>query len=97
MLARRCSAKGSARNRDENRVHVDTDRSFVSIHPPWHLTSTPRTMSTYSSPLRSVAPRCPADQPNMQIQTILICLIACHTFFPSLFLIIFQGFLRNSR
>lgn len=85
MLVRRCSAKGSARNRDENRVRVDTDRSFVSIHPPWHLTSTsPRTMSTYSSPLRSVAPRCPADQPNMLIQTILICLIACcHTFPPS--------------
>ena len=46
MLVRRCSAKGSARNRDENRVRVDTDQSFVSIHPPWHLTSTsPRTMS----------------------------------------------------
>ena len=75
----RCLAvvqKGSARNRDENRVRVDTDRSFVSIHPPWHLTSTARAMSANSSPLRSVAPRWPAGQPNMLIETILICLIA---------------------
>lgn len=84
MLARRCSAKGSARNRDENRVRVDTDRSFVSIHPPWHLaTTSPRTTST--SFTTRCPPRRPADRPNMLIQTILICLIACcHTFPPLL-------------
>lgn len=91
MLARRrCSAKGSARNRDENRVRVDTDRSFVSIHPPWHLASTPRTMSV------SFTIRCPAgQQPNMLIQTIPICLIACCRTFSPPIISNYQGFLRK--